>query len=324
MLGRTAPGDSTTDEPLCVDRAVRQYRALAQVLTALNTARSLPEILHALLGALATGIDLAGATLTLTDPVPLRSVWPSAVAVHDVQAIWTLEVVLCHETHLFGNLQLIRSHARPDFDVHEHEFATALARQMAVLCERERVDEEARRSVQRAEALREIGRALSTELDLDRFLTVTRKQVARIIEHESAWLGIWDEQLDTLDIRFYMANGARLPEMEVCLPRGKGLGWSLIDERQTVNAPDYIAECQRRGLRATGFGDEPRVTTNPWLGVPLLIGGTWSGQWRSSGPIPRSGGKKRRPPKRSRDRSPPRSRMPGAMPRRNDSPRWIR
>jgi diguanylate cyclase (GGDEF)-like protein len=61
--------------------------------------------------------------------------------------------------------------------------------------------------------------------------------------------------------------------MEVRLSRGKGLGWALIDERRTVNAPDYIAECQRRRLHPTGRGDEPRLTTNPWLGVPLLLGG---------------------------------------------------
>ena len=278
MIGRAATDDSRIGEPLYVDRIARQHRALAQVLAALNAARALPETLEALLAALAAGLECARATLSLASPTTVTYSWSPAVvatgqAARTAQGGWTLELPLCHDAQLFGTLQLIRSRALADFDVQEREFATTIARQMGVLCERERADEEARRSVQRAEALREIGRALSTELDFDRFLTVTREQIASIVEHESTWLAIWDEQRDTLDIRFYMADGARLPEMEICLPRGKGLAWALIDERKTLNVPDYVAECQRRGLRPTGYGDEPRVTTNPWLGVPLIIGG---------------------------------------------------
>jgi len=278
MLGQPAISNQAISEPLHVDRTVRQHRALTQVLAALNASLPLPETFDALLAALAAGVYLDQATLSLTGPAPTTCAWPATVAAAprsplELGAGWTREFPLRHEEHVFGALHLSRSRVMADFDAHDLEFSGEIVRQIVVLCERGRCDEEVRRSVLRAEALREIGRALSTELDFDRFLTVTREQVARIVEHESSWLGIWDEAQDTLDIRFYMADGERLPEMETRLSRGKGLVWALLDERQTLNAPDYLAECQRRGLRPTGRGEEPRLTTNPWLGVPLVIGG---------------------------------------------------
>lgn len=279
MLGQRATNDNATIEVLPhSDQIVRQHRALVQVLAALNAALPLPETLDALLGALATGVILDHAELSLHNPS--SPAFPDAVMVSSdtpppraVMAAWTLELPLRHEAHVFGALQLTRARTMADFDVAERAFIDEIVRQMVVLCERWCHDEASHRGDLRAEALREIGRALSAELDFDRFLTVTREQVARLVEHESSWLAIWDEHNDTLDIRFYMADGERLPEMEVRLPRGKGLGWALIDERRTLNAPDYVAECERRGLRPTGRGDEPRLTTNPWLGVPLVIGG---------------------------------------------------
>lgn len=278
MMARSAKSDHAPDGSPPIERIVRQHRALAQMLAALNASLPLLETLDVLLAALATGIRLERAALSLTSLTPTTFIWPPLLAAaaqppFPATAVWALDIPLRHEEHHFGALQLTRARAMADFDAHERDFINAIARQMVVLCERGRRDEEAHRNSQRAEALREIGRALSAELDFDRFLTATREQVARIIEHDSSWLAIWDEAHDTLDMRFYMADGERLPEMEVRLPRGKGLGWALIDERRTLNAPDYIAECQRRGLRPTGRGEEPRLTTNPWLGVPLLIGG---------------------------------------------------
>ena len=279
MVGRRVISDDAIIEELPhVDRIVRQHRALAQVLAALNASLPLPETLEALLAALATGVGLDRATLSLPGLAPTALTWPSVTAPPAqprlaTTVVWTLERPLRYEEHAFGLLRLIRSRTMGDFDAAERVFIDEIMRQMVVLCERGRRDEDARRGNQRAEALREIGRALSAELDFDRFLTTTREQVARIVEHESSWLAIWDEVHDTLDMRFYMADGERFPEMEVRLPRGKGLGWALIDERCTLNAPDYVAECQRRGLHPVGRGDEPRLTTNPWLGVPLLIGG---------------------------------------------------
>jgi diguanylate cyclase (GGDEF)-like protein/putative nucleotidyltransferase with HDIG domain len=84
---------------------------------------------------------------------------------------------------------------------------------------------------------------------------------------------LWDEDAAELDCRFYVADGVRRPEMQKRLKRGIGLAWALVDERRTLNVPDYLDECQRRGLLPTGYGDEPRTETNPWLGVALQTGG---------------------------------------------------
>jgi hypothetical protein len=98
------------------DRVVRQQRALAQVLAALNASAPLMETLDALLTALAIGVRLDRATLSLTDPAATILTWPAVAPyrTHVQRATpvgWILERPLDHEEHTFGAVQLSR--ARP-------------------------------------------------------------------------------------------------------------------------------------------------------------------------------------------------------------------
>jgi GAF domain-containing protein len=223
--------------------------------------------------ALASGWPRSAATSPPRSPQETPPASPDSTAPLQTESAGSLAVPLVRDETFYGTLHLRRDRSADAFADDEITLARAIAGYATSAIVRARRDAEAQRRVERAEALREIGRVLSTELDYGRFLEVTREQVARIIDHGSCWLAHWDEAADELDCRFYMADGKREPGLERRLKRGTGLAWTLVDERKTLNTPDYLGECRRRGWQATGRGDTPRTETNPWLGVPLLAGG---------------------------------------------------
>lgn len=184
-----------------------------------------------------------------------------------------LHVPLQQEGRQCGTLIITRAPLAGEFSSADSIFAQEVAAQAVIAIDRARRDDEAARRVARAEVLREIAHELSAELDIVRFVEATREQVARLIDYESCWVALWDEDAAELDCRIYVDDGVRRPEIQKRLPRGTGLAWALVDERRALNVPDYLDECRRRGLLPTGYGDEPRTMTNPWLGVPLLTGG---------------------------------------------------
>ncbi len=281
-----------TPEPLTIASLQRQHHALGRILRALGAIDQLQSTLDVIALACAEALEAVSASVVLHEtpsapplvgalrPVPLVvPATPSGDACGlacdgaDAAGGTLITLPLARCGHLLGTFQVRRHDGAAPFSVGEIAFARQVAEQAIVAIGRVRREADARRRVEHAEALREIGRELNAELDFARFLTVMRRVVARLVDHESCWLALWDEATDDLDFRLYIDDGERRPEMEIHLGRGLGLAWALVDERQTLRVPDYLGECARRGVLSTPAGSSPRTTTNPWLGVPLLTGG---------------------------------------------------
>lgn len=252
---------------------LRQYNAaLGQILLALGSGEGIATILDAIAAAVRAPLQ-AEAVRFLFEQDEDPSV-DHPLQVIPVAGLYSpLTVPLLRAGQRCGTLTVTRGPLVGAFSAADITFAQDVAAQAVVAFDRAQRDDEAARRVARAEALREIAHELSAELDMVRFVEATHEQVARLIDYESCWVSLWDEDAAELDCRFYVADGVRRPEMQKRLKRGTGLAWALVDERRTLNVPDYLDECQRRGLLPTGYGDEPRTMTNPWLGVPLLTGG---------------------------------------------------
>ena len=274
------PANEIIDDSAESARVLRQNDALLRILAALGAGGEIGATLAMILEAIVAALRAERGWLVLdaaaTTLVPDRSRIgpPAALASPDgADERVSLEVPLLSGGCSRGSLVLTRQRSVGAFSPLDAIFARDVAAQVVVALDRAERDAAAAQRVVRAEVLREIVQELSAELDLGRFLEVTREQIARLIDHEGYWLALWDAEAGELDCRFYMADGAPRPEMRRRLPRGTGLAWALVDERRTLNVADYLGECRRRDLHATGYADEPRETTNPWLGVPLLAGG---------------------------------------------------
>lgn len=266
---------------------LRQHCALRQILCAVTNETDLAAAIDQIIVATSRALSAEQGWFTL-DADRRRSVTgancllgPPSVGSETLLLAVPLDDADCAA----GALHFARPAVDGDFAPDEVAFARDIAAQVAGLLGRAARATQAARRIERAEVLRDITNTLNAELDMGRFLGVVREQIARLIAHESCWVALWDGEAGELDCRFYVADGVQRPDMERRLPRGLGLAWALIDSRQTLNVPDYLDECRRRGLLPTGFADAPRTETNPWLGVPLLSGGRLIGAMAVQRPV---------------------------------------
>lgn len=173
-----------------------------------------------------------------------------------------------------GCLRVERPLDRRPFDHHDASFSVELAALLALLIGRAEGYAAAQRRAVRADALREIGRELSAELDLDRFCATASRHLTRLMDVRDCWIGLWDAAAGELAILLYICDGARRDEFNTLRVRpeeARGLACALLTERRTIHVPDYLLECQRRGLAAITLDGDWRGLA--WIGVPLVSGG---------------------------------------------------
>ncbi len=185
-----------------------------------------------------------------------------------------LVIPLFRHDRLGGCLRLERPlNARP-FDHHDAALSAQLAGLLALLLSRADGYDAAQRRAVRADALREIGRELSTELDLERFCQTASRHLTRLMDAQDLWFGLWDEVAGELSIPLYIRAGRRRDDYDTMRLRpedNRGLASALLTERKTINVPDYLQECQRRGLAA--IVPDGEWVGLAWIGVPLLSNG---------------------------------------------------
>lgn len=190
------------------------------------------------------------------------------------EAAHLLVIPLLRSGRLGGCLRVERPLTARPFDQHEADFSTALAALLSLLLGRADSYDAAQRRAVRADALREIGRELSAELDLDRFCATASQHLTRLMDVQDCWFGLWDEVAGELSIPLYIRAGEHRDDFAAVRLRpedDRGLSCALLTERQTIHVPDYLQECQRRGLAA--FAPAGEWAGLAWVGVPLLSNG---------------------------------------------------
>lgn len=179
---------------------------------------------------------------------------------------------------------VVGSNTPRSFTRRDEEVLARLATLAALSVRNARLYDEARERARRLEMLNEIGRELSSELELDRFVEIAWRQVTRLMDVKDCWIALTDRDSLDLDYCLFVTDGVRRPEWEKV--RGAGLGRALIEGGKTIHVDDYIQECVRRGL--TPSGPLAHRTNMAWLGVPLITGGRAVGAiaiWRMDRPF---------------------------------------
>lgn len=179
---------------------------------------------------------------------------------------------------------LVGSNVKRNFSTRDKDVLSRLAPLAALSVRNARLYDDARERARRLEMLNEIGRELSSELELDRFVDIAWRQVTRLMDVQDCWIALSDDGSEDLDYCLFVTDGARRPEWEHV--GSAGLGKALIEDGQTIRTDDYIEECLRRGL--TPAGPVADRTTMAWLGVPLITGGRSVGAiaiWRIGKPF---------------------------------------
>jgi signal transduction histidine kinase len=156
----------------------------------------------------------------------------------------------------------------PQWSAESPALLAALAAQagpVLALLEAERQQEE---RIAQLRTLTEIGRVLSSVLDLDTLLDAIYDATRRAVDVSNFYIGLYDSATDLITMAYYVWGGERRTVNATWRP-SEGLTGVLVAQRYPLLTDDYQAECARRGIvpplrEGVQFG-------HAWLGVPLFV-----------------------------------------------------
>ncbi len=129
-----------------------------------------------------------------SDPLPTN---PIRDPNEDRPALAWLGVPLIVRDQVLGVIS-VQSFQAGAFDEGHQRFLESLASQVAITLENARLFEAERSTREQAETLREIARAISGSLELDRVLNLILGQIKRVLVFDSASMLLFDEQKETV------------------------------------------------------------------------------------------------------------------------------
>lgn len=144
------------------------------------------------------------------------------------------------------------------------QLLNGLARQVAIAIENARLFAETRRRLEEVEVLNEVGRAITSTMDLDALVELIYRQTSRLMDTTNFFLVLYDRQKELLDFVLHVEDGARLPRSQRAL--GSGLTGYIVRHRQPLHFPYGPDEF----LKQQNIARVGRASKS-WLGVPMLV-----------------------------------------------------
>jgi GAF domain-containing protein/DNA-binding response OmpR family regulator len=151
-----------------------------------------------------------------------------------------------------------RRHTERDLEV-----LIFVAQHIAAALERTRAIDETRQRNAELALVNEVGQALARQLEFDAVVDVVGERLRTIFAASSLFIGLYDEAAGLVRFPYEIAEGERLHSDPI--PLGRGLTSIVIETRKPLRLG---LAAPAAALGAITFG----VTTQSWLGVPILAG----------------------------------------------------
>jgi diguanylate cyclase (GGDEF)-like protein len=161
-----------------------------------------------------------------------------------------------------------RDPQREPFDVHKFSLLRTIAAQMGAVLQNVRLHESTQRQAERFAALVEIGRAISSTLELDALLELIHEQLSLAIPSDSYFVALYDQAGGVLDLRILVDEGQRFPSRKI--PFGQGLATWVILKRRSLLIRHLSAEADSLPTIPFPVGKDHR--SESWMGAPIIIG----------------------------------------------------
>jgi GAF domain-containing protein len=161
---------------------------------------------------------------------------------------------------------VVGSYQRGAFDEGHQQTLTSIANQAAVALENARLFAERERRLDEMAVLNEVGRAISSTLQLDELLDLIYYQVSRVMDATNLYIALYDKDEDWVSFPLYV-EGGRVRRHSQGRKAGQGLTEYLIRSCQPLLLPDNVDGRMRElGIEVIG------KPAKSWLGVPMIAG----------------------------------------------------
>ncbi len=158
-----------------------------------------------------------------------------------------------------------QSYTKGAYGGRDEQFLLTVANQVAVAIQNARLFREREQRLAELAILNEVGRALSSALELSELLDTVHQQVGRIFDTTNFYIATYEQETDEWTTVFHMEHGER--QEPIRRKVGAGLTGHIIRSREPIllrNAEENLAFHEREGVQMIG------EVAKSWLGVPLI------------------------------------------------------
>lgn len=287
-----------------LDRRVQELTAIEEIARELNTTLDFRRVLDVVLERAIAATDAMAGSVALRTPdgeslllLSLRGLAPEG----DLDRPWSVQVGILGRVVRTGRPALVPDvrrdpdyvPARPStrselavpilyggqpigvinlesdrpaaFDEESQHFLERLAEHAAIAIQNARLFQERERRISELSILNEIGRALSSALDLEQLLTTIHQQVGRLFDTTDFYIATYDPESDEWESVLSIVGGKRTPPERHKVQAG--LTGHIIRNRTPLlfhNTAEVEAFERQAGICRIG------PMAKSWLGVPLI------------------------------------------------------
>jgi diguanylate cyclase (GGDEF)-like protein len=119
----------------------------------------------------------------------------------------------------------------------------------------------------RLAVLYDIGKAITSTLDIDSLLELIYKQLSKVIPSDAYFVALYQPQEHTLDIQILIDRDKRYPPEVV--DANQGLSSWIVEHRKPLLIHDLPKEMHELSAKPIMVGE--KQLSRSWLGVPMII-----------------------------------------------------
>jgi len=115
------------------------------------------------------------------------------------------------------------------------------------------------------QTLNSIGKAISSELNMNNLFELIYSQVHQVLNSEDFFIALWEQSHNRIEVKFEVSNGRRRTYVRSLSQD------SLVGYVMQTRTP-FLVKDQFEKVYETITGRRPHLIAQSWLGVPLILG----------------------------------------------------
>ena len=171
----------------------------------------------------------------------------------------------------WATLQVVDESEPRAWSQDEQLLVKQVADQLSLALENARLFQETQSRAEELSVLNEMGRELSTKLEVGAIAEVVHRYTSRLMDTSNFYVALYDEKVEEKSFPLVFEEGQRIHIPPTKLGSG-GFSDYIIRNKKIVFAPNDVLEYMKLlGIEFVALSEDD-TPSQSWLGVPLLIG----------------------------------------------------
>jgi PAS domain S-box-containing protein len=171
----------------------------------------------------------------------------------------------------WATLQVLDESEQRAWSQDEQLLVKQVADQLSLALENARLFQETQTRAEELSVLNEMGRELSTKLEIEAIAEIVYRYTSRLMETSNFFVALYDEKNEEKSYPLAFEEGQRI-QLSPSKLGNRGFSDYIIRNKRAVFAPnDVLGHMQSLGIEFVPL-NEDETPSQSWLGVPLMIG----------------------------------------------------